>query len=137
MNTNPVSPEIAYGVIKDIKQGKSCGSDGLSGEHFKYADKSIAVLVSMVINTCISHGYLPTKLMDTLIVPLVKNKSGNIHDKNNYRPIALVTAFSKILESVLLDMLSEFLKTSDNQFGFKRGHSTDLAIYALKSTVEL
>ena len=30
-----------------------------------------------------------------IIVPLVKNKTGDISDVNNYRPIALVTVTSK------------------------------------------
>ena len=36
--------------------------------------------------------------MKTAIVPIIKNKSGNTSDKSNYRPIALVTACSKIFE---------------------------------------
>ena len=34
--------------------------------------------------------------MKTAIVPIIKNKTGDTSDKNNYRPIALVTACSKI-----------------------------------------
>ena len=49
--------------------------------------------------------------MKTAIVPIIKNKSGNISDKSNYRPIALVTACSKIFESCLLKMLEHYLKT--------------------------
>ena len=47
------------------------------------------------------HGHLPDDIMKTIVVPLVKNKTGNLSDKNNYRPIALVTAASKILEIVI------------------------------------
>jgi len=49
-----------------------------------------------------------------------------------YRPIALATIFSKIFEHVLLHRLYEFLKTSDNQFGFERGYSTMMPIILLK-----
>ena len=38
---------------------------------------------------------------------IIKNKSGNYSDKANYRPIALVTACSKIFESCLLIMLEK------------------------------
>ena len=34
--------------------------------------------------------------MNNVIVPLVKNKTGDTSDINNYRPIALVTIASKI-----------------------------------------
>ena len=41
------------------------------------------------------------KLMPRIIVPLVKSKTGNMNDANNYRAIALSNAVSKILESFL------------------------------------
>ena len=71
--------------------------------------------------------------MKTAIVPIIKNKTGNTSDKNNYRPIALVTAASKIFELCLSVILEDYLTTHDQQFGFKRKHSTDLCIFTVKS----
>ena len=34
--------------------------------------------------------------MKTALVPIVKNKTGDTSDKNNYRPIAIVTGASKL-----------------------------------------
>ena len=48
--------------------------------------------------------------------------------KSNYRPIAIVTAMSKIFELCLSRIMDIYLFTSDNQFGFKQKHSTDLCI---------
>ena len=80
----------------------------------------------MCFTLCLVYGYLPPAMIETTIVPMVKNKSGNLSDSSNYRPIALV---SKLFESVLLFKCAEYLSTSDNQFGFKSSHSTDLFIY--------
>ena len=82
------------------------------------------------------HGYMPPGIMDTVIIPLLKNKNGNIQDKGNYRPIALVTIISKVFEIIILDRIENLICTNDNQFGFKKGHGTDMAIYALKNTIE-
>ena len=71
--------------------------------------------------------------MKTAIVPIIKNISGNTSDKSNYRPIALVTACSKIFESCLLKMLEQYLETHDLQFGFKSQHATDMCIFTVKS----
>ena len=84
----------------------------------------------------ISHGYLPDDFMKTIIIPLIKNKSGDTSNVNNYRPIALVTVASKIFEIILLEMLTPYLNTTDNQFGFKKGHSTDHCIFALKNVIQ-
>ena len=80
----------------------------------------------------IYHGHLPDDFMKTIIIPLIKNKSGDTSNVNNYRLIALVTVASKILEIILLEMLTPYLNTTDNKFGFKKGHSTDHCIFALK-----
>ena len=63
--------------------------------------------------------------MKTAIVLINENKSGKSSDKANYRPIALVTASSKIFELCLLIMLEKYLHTHDQQFGFKSQHAKD------------
>ena len=70
--------------------------------------------------------------MKIVIIPLVKNKSGDTSDDNIYRPIALVTVASKIFEIILLEFMESYLDTTDNQFGFKKSYSADHCIYALK-----
>ena len=41
---------------------------------------------------------------------------------------------SKPLEHFILSNISPFLGTTDNQFGFKAGHSTDQCTFLLKQT---
>ena len=74
--------------------------------------------------------------MEIIIVPIIKNKKGLITDKDNYRPIAITSVVSKILELLLLDRLQFQLETSSNQFGFKSKHGTDMCVYTLKQITE-
>ena len=48
----------------------------------------------------------------------------------------MVTAASKIFELCLSIMLEDYLVTHDQQFGFKRKHSTDLCIFTVKSVTK-
>ena len=66
----------------------------------------------------------------------MKNKNGDLSDRNNYRPIALSSTPSKVFENVILNRLEEYLWTADNQFGYKSGHSTDLCVYTLTEFIE-
>ena len=84
----------------------------------------------------LNHGHMSSDLMKSAIVPILKNRQGDISDKNNYRPIAIVTAMSKILELCIMKLIERHLLTSDNQFGFKRQHGTDLCIFTLKSVIK-
>ena len=72
-----------------------------------------------------SHGFLPDSLLSVTLVPVIKDKAGKVGSLDNYRPIALASVISKVLERVLLDRLSPYLGTTDNQFGFKAKHGTD------------
>ena len=74
--------------------------------------------------------------METTIVPILKNKCGNLADSNNYRPMAIATIVSKLFESIILYKCEEFLYTCDNQFGIKPKHSTELCIYTLKEFID-
>ena len=67
---------------------------------------------------------------------MIKNKTGESSDKNNYRPIALVTAYSKIFDIYLLEMHRKYLHTHDHQFVFKKQHSTDMCIFTGKSVTK-
>ena len=53
-------------------------------------------------------------------------------DTSNYRPVAVATVVSKLLENIILSNISPFLGTTDDQFGFKAGHSTDQCTFLLK-----
>ena len=74
-------------------------------------------------------------IMDTVLVSLVKDKKGLLTDKNNYRPIAITSVASKMLEKVILRKVEHLLNTMCYQFGFKTKHSTDLCVFAMKEII--
>lgn len=126
--------EIAM-VIKQMTRGKSPGHDGLSIEHLQYAGVHLPRVLSMFYTFCIRHNYLPADLMKTVVVPLIKNKTGDASDKSNYRPISLATVLAKVLDSVLNKYLNQHVSLHDAQFGFRQGLSTESAVLCLKHTV--
>jgi len=120
-----------------LKAGKSAGSDDLVSEHLMYAgNRTITLLVSL-FNMILTHGYMPDRVMNTTLVPLVKDKAGDIADVNNYRPIALSTVISKLFEYTILDKIETTLYTTDNQFGFKKNVGTEMCIVTLKQVLQL
>ncbi len=131
-----VSVDEVIRLVKQIPLGKASGKDGLNAESLKYANILLSVLLSFCFSCMFKHSYIPSSMLDSVIVPLVKNKCGDLSDKNNYRPIALSSIVSKVFEKVILERLEEYLWTADNQFGFKASHSTDLCVYALTEFIE-
>ena len=94
------------------------------------------VLLSILCTSIVKHGYFPSGMLDTTLTPIVKTKTGDVTDKNNYRPIAVATSMSKVMELLILNKTECFLNTSDNQFGFKKKHGTDMCIHAFRQTIE-
>ena len=57
----------------------------------------------------------------------------------NYKPISLLTAFSKVFEKIISDRLLQHIETDnilvDEQFGFRTSSSTDTAAYKLTNEI--
>ena len=62
-----------------------------------------------------------------------KNAKLNLSSTCNYRAIALSSIFSKILDKIIMSLQSEYLITSELQFGFKE-HSSTILLIKLYST---
>ena len=86
--------------------------------------------ITALFNKSISTGVFPTILKIAKVVPIFKK--GDIEEINNYRPIALLPTMSKIWEKLLNTQLQEKLDELDviinDQYGFRKNHSTINAV---------
>ena len=80
--------------------------------------------LSQLFTAVVRHGYLP-KLLRDCILQLIP-KPGKTQLADNYRPIALATTLSKVLEWCILLFCGNSFLTSPLQFGFKPGMSADM-----------
>ena len=85
---------------------------------------------------CLLTGKLPNTLRQIVIIPLLKCKSKDPVDVNNYTPISIDKALFKVLGQVLLSRLGRNLWTVDSKFSFKQAYGTEMVIFALKQTVD-
>ena len=84
-----VSVNKVLTLVDNLESNKSAGMDGLNGECMKNTDVILSVLLSFCFTYMLKHSYLLSAMLDSVIIPLVKNKSGDLSDKNNYRPIVI------------------------------------------------
>ena len=47
--------------------------------------------------------------MSVVLIPIVEDKKAKISSIDNYRPVAIASVVSKVVERILLDRLSEYL----------------------------
>ena len=74
--------------------------------------------------------------MHTAVIPIPNNAILNLSNTCNYRAIALSSIFSKILDKIITSLQSEYLMSSELQFGFKEDSSTIMCSTLLVETVE-
>ena len=112
-------------IVKELPNGKSSGLDGPNGKNVKHAHPLLCLLLSICFTSMFKQCYMPPSMINSVIIPIIKNKSWDFNNKNNYRPIALSSIISKVFDHINIIRLQEYLWTNDNQFSFKSGHSTD------------
>ena len=80
-----------------------------------------------------NQGIFPTEMKLANVIPLYKANNPDVF--NNYRSVSLLCTLSKVLERVMYSRLIEYLETfrilSDNQFGFRKWHSSYMALMQL------
>ena len=87
--------------------------------------------LTYICNKSLSTGTFPERLKYALIRPVYKK--GDKHLVTNYRPISLLTSFSKIFEKLIFTRLYKHLYTNGilakEQYGFRSNSSTQNAAY--------
>ena len=81
----------------------------------------------------LNSGVFPTRLEYSIITPL--HKKGNKNNVANYRPISILTSFSKIFEKIIYNRLVTHITSNkiltNSQFVLRKNSSTDKAAYKL------
>lgn len=133
----PTTVEEVLDVINSLKLGDSSGQDGISSRILKASSAVLAPPLEYLINESLLCGRFPSCLKLATVKPLLK--SGDPKNAVNYRPISILSTFSKVVERVFLNRLTSFLTTNgvlfQNQFGFRKNLSTLNAMFNFISNV--
>ena len=116
-----------YGIVKTLKDK---ATSDCAIRPIKSVNSLISPILSHVISASLSQGIFPEELKVAKVIPL--HKGGSRSEASNYRPISLLSCFSKIYEKVVQTRLVSHLKTNNilyaSQYGFRAGHSCEHAL---------
>ena len=120
-------------IIKQLKTSSSFGWDDISAKAIQFSHIPLLDPLVHLVNLSLSQGFFPDELKIAKVIPLFK--SGDTTLFNNYRPISILSTFSKIFERIFYNRVYEFLNNEnilyELQFGFRKAHSTQLALLLL------
>ncbi|GFW92003.1 probable RNA-directed DNA polymerase from transposon X-element [Trichonephila clavipes] len=125
--TETAYPSEIISYIKKSNSKKAPGKDGISNRMTKNFSLKTILILTILINKILTLNYFPKAWKEAIIFPILKpGKNKNI--PSSYRPISLLSTLSKIIESIILTRLKEFLYTNNiinpNQYGFTNKLST-------------
>ena len=133
-NFSPVNEDCIGSIIKKLKSKSSYGYDEISNNLIKHACSSLVKPLTLIVNQVLHTGVFPRQLKTSRVKPV--HKSGEQSSFCSYRQISLFPSMSKIFEYIIFNQLMTFLTNNQlfcmEQFGFRTGHSTELAALGLE-----
>jgi len=133
------NPAEIFNLLSDLDNSPTQGPDTLSSHFIKSiaTHRPIASPLSTVINHSFRTASFPDDLKIAKVMPIYK--AGQKTDPSNFRPISLLNIFSKIYEKAIYSRISDFLSKHSilfsDQFGFRKYHSTELALIKFIDTI--
>ena len=116
-------------IIKNFEAKTSVGHDGISMKIVKLLDNKILTPLTLTINQSLTTGIFPDELKIAKVLPIYKKDDNALFD--NYRPISILPAISKIFERIVFNQLYNYFVLNKllyySQHGFRKLHSTETA----------
>ena len=130
-----ITPTIIRQALRKLKPGKGDGDRGFKSDHLLHSTHRFHVLLCLLFNTMLVHGYTPDDLLKSSIISIPKDGTASQTTSDNYREISLFNAICKLFDNVILVLYGDELQSSDMQCGYKQGHSTTLCTLIYKEVV--
>jgi len=122
-----------------LSAGKAGGPSGVPNEALKQLARMRPHTVLQVYNNCLKALHFPRQLKQAKLVLLHKGAGKPTDSPSSFRPICLLNTPGKLLERLILQRVETHLdarggiRRAPNQFGFRKGISTETAVECVLS----
>ena len=96
-------------IISDLAPKNSCGVDDISFKLLQRISIITAAPLAHIINQSLCTWIFPDRLKIARVMPLYKKDDPHLVD--NYRPISVLPAISKVFERVVFSQLHDYMHT--------------------------
>ena len=105
---SPTNEQEIIDIIDSLDDSKSSDPCSIPIKLIKLAKNELSTPFTDICNSSFSEGVFPDKNKIAKVIPIHKN--GSVEEGNNYRPISLLSIFSKILEKLMAARLNNYLE---------------------------
>ncbi|CAH2242802.1 jg25121 [Pararge aegeria aegeria] len=119
-------------ALKQLKNGKAPGDDGITAELLKAGGKPILKVLQRLFDSVIHQGTTPEAWHRSVVVLFFKKGDNTL--LKNYRPISLLSHVYKLFSRVITNRLARRFDDFQppEQAGFRKGFSTIDHIHTLR-----
>jgi len=132
-----VSAEEIITIVSRFQDNKFPDFDNIGSKLLKNVLYDILQPIVYIYNFSFTTGIVPSKLKIAEVIPAYKK--GDKSCPGNYRPISLLSVFDKLMEKWMYNRITAFVNKHNIlykfQFGFRRCHSTSLALIEMLDNV--
>jgi hypothetical protein len=136
-NFEPVSESTIENIIQNFGNKTSSTSDELNTIILKALKNELLQPLTWIANQIINTSIFPDKLKTAKVIPI--HKKDDPQECNNYRPISILPAISKVYEKLLLQQLNHYFESNNlhfqSQYGFRKHRSTEHATIELTDKI--
>ena len=134
----PTNSTEILSIIDNLSSNKASGPHSIPNELLHTIKYNIAEPLGNIINLSFEKGIYFENLKISKTIPFFKEKGSSLNC-TNYRPISLLSNINKIIEKLMHERLYNFLNMHnciyENQFGFRKKHSTDHALISITEDI--
>jgi len=120
--------------VRELKNGKSCGPEGVYAEILKHGTEKLIKMLTWVINRCLNGEEIPQQWKVAYISSI--SKKGSKEYCSNYRGISVTSVMIRLYGKILRDLIEEENKDEEEQSGFRTGRSCTDNIFYMKQVIE-
>ena len=103
-----------------------------SSDCLKNAPLSVFEHLTYLVKSFLIHSHVSNGLLLASLIPIPKDKLGDLTSSNNYRSIALSSLILKIFDWIIILLFGKTLGLDDLQFGYQKNCSTTMCTWMVQ-----
>ena len=117
--------------IKSLSSNKASPIEDIPIKILKNSIHIYSEKLTNIFNECLINKLFPDTLKRADVTPIFKK--GNDNEKENYRPVSMLSTFSKVFEKLLFEQINDHMQSKFSKLlaAFRKNHNTQNALLVM------
>ena len=131
-----VTEQVMTDACMKLKSGKNDPILEITSDCVINAPGMLYDRLSVILKSYLIHGHMSDFLLISTLLPLIKDKLGDLGSSKNYRSIAISSVILKLFDWAIILLYGDKLKLHDLQFAYQPEISTSMCTWMVVETID-